>query len=243
MLLLGKKKLILHFKFYKMAQDKDEVLVDVQEAYSKTEHYIEENKKSLAVILGGIVLIIAGYFAWGKLYVGPKEQDAQRAMFMAEKYFEQDSLKKAINGDGNNDGFKYIVEEYGVTKSANLAHYYLGICYLKTGKFEDAIKELNDFDTDDIILEPVATAAIGDAHMELGKTEEAITYYLKAAKVQENKFTTPIYLMKAGLAYEELNNYANAIKIYEQIKSEYPESNEGREIEKYLVKAHQVAGI
>ena len=152
-------------------------------------------------------------------------------------------MKKAINGDGNNDGFKYIVEEYGVTKSANLAHYYLGICYLKTGKFEDAIKELNDFDTDDIILEPVATAAIGDANMELGKTEEAITYYLKAAKVQENKFTTPIYLMKAGLAYEELNNYANAIKIYEQIKSEYPESNEGREIEKYLVKAHQVAGI
>ena len=109
--------------------------------------------------------------------------------------------------------------------------------------FEDAIKELNDFDTDDIILEPVATAAIGDANMELGKTEEAITFYLKAAKVQENKFTTPIYLMKAGLAYEELNNYANAIKIYEQIKSEYPESNEGREIEKYLVKAHQVAGI
>ena len=119
----------------------------------------------------------------------------------------------------------------------------MGICYLKTGKFEDAIKELNDFDTDDIILEPVATAAIGDANMELGKTEEAITYYLKAAKVQENKFTTPIYLMKAGLAYEELNNYANAIKIYEQIKSEYPESNQGREIEKYLVKAHQVAGI
>src|SRR5437762_9593323 len=115
-----------------MAQQKDEVLVDVQEVYGKAEHYIEQNQKSLSVIVGAIVLLIGGYFAWTKLYVAPMEIDAQKDMFVAEQYFEKDSIKKAINGDGNYFGFKYIVDEYGVTKAGNLARYYLGICYLKS---------------------------------------------------------------------------------------------------------------
>lgn len=225
-----------------MAQEKDDVLVDVQEVYSKTEHYIEENKRSLAIIAGGILLIIAGYFAWDKLYIGPKEVEAQKEMFMAEKYFEQDSIKKAINGDGNYKGFKYIIDEYGFTKSENLAHYYLGICYLKSGEYQNAIDQLNEFDSDDQVVGPIAVGAIGDANMELGKTEDAISFYLKAAKLKENKFTTPIYLMKAGLAYEDSKNYTNAVKIYEQIKSDYAETTEGREIDKYLARAKALAG-
>jgi tetratricopeptide (TPR) repeat protein len=225
-----------------MAQEKDDVMVDVQEVYSKTERYIEENKRSLAIIGGGILLIIAGYFAWDKLYIGPKELDAQKEMFMAEKYFEQDSINKAINGDGNYKGFKYIIDEYGFTKSENLAHYYLGICYLKKGEYQNAIDQLNEFDTDDKIIGPISIGAIGDANMEMGKVEDAISYYLKAAKSSENKFTTPIYLMKAGLAYEGQKNYENALKIYEQIKSDYSESTEGREIEKYLSRAKAMAG-
>ncbi|MFN4812762.1 MAG: tetratricopeptide repeat protein [Bacteroidota bacterium] len=225
-----------------MAENK-EVLVDVQEVYSKTERYIEENRKSLGVILGAIVLVIGGYFAWDRLYVRPLEDEARSAMFMAQKYFEKDSLNKAINGDGNYKGFKYIIDEYGVTKSANLAHYYLGICYLNQGKFQDAINQLKEFDTDDEILGPVATGAIGDANLELGKKEEAVNFYLKAAKQNDNKFTTPYYLMKAAVAYEEQKDYKNAVKIYEQIKSNYNDSSEGRDIDRYLSRARMLAGV
>lgn len=225
-----------------MAENK-EVLVDVQEVYSKTERYIEENRRSLGVILGAIVLVIGGYFAWDRLYVRPLEDEARSAMFMAQKYFEKDSLNKAINGDGNYKGFKYIIDEYGVTKSANLAHYYLGICYLNQGKFQDAINQLKEFDTDDEILGPVATGAIGDANLELGKKEEAVNFYLKAAKQNDNKFTTPYYLMKAAVAYEEQKDYKNAVKIYEQIKSNYNDSSEGRDIDRYLSRARMLAGV
>ncbi len=225
-----------------MTKEKD-VLVDVQEVYSKTERYIEENKKSLAIILGAIVLVIGGYFAWDRLYVKPLEEEARSAMFMAEKYFEKDSLNKAINGDGNYKGFKYIIQEYGVTKSANLAYYYLGIAYLNQGKFQEAIDNLKEFDSDDEILGSVAIGAIGDAQMELGKKEEAVNFYLKAAKKNDNKFTTPYYLMKAAMAYEEQNDYKNAVKIYEQIKSSYAESTEGRDVERYLSRAKMLSGV
>jgi TolA-binding protein len=226
----------------KQIEEKDELLVDVQHAYSKTELYIEENKKSLAIIAAGIILVITGYFAWDKLYVAPQEEEAQSKMFVAQQYFENDSLDKAINGDGNNPGFKTIAEEYGVTKSANLAHYYLGICYLKKGKFEDAITELKQFDTDSEVLGPVATGAMGDATLELGKQEDAVALYLKASKMNENKFTTPLYLMKAGGVYEDLKNYENALKVYEQIKSDYLNSTEGREIEKYIARVNTLKG-
>jgi tetratricopeptide (TPR) repeat protein len=223
-------------------EQKEEMLVDMQQAYSKTEKYIEENKKSLTIILGGILLVIGGYFAWDRLYVQPQEEEAVASMFYAQQYFESDSLNKAIKGDGQHKGFVAIADEFSVTKSANLAHYYLGICYLRTGKFEDAITELKQFDTDNAILAPVATGAMGDANMELGKTEDAISFYLKAAKIGDNKFTTPIYLMKAAGAYEDAKNFENAIKIYEQIKTDFPNTNEGREIEKYISRALTLKG-
>ena len=224
------------------AEQKDEMLVDMQQAYSKTEKYIEENKKSLIIILGGILLVIGGYFAWDRLYVQPQENEALSAMFYAQQYFEADSLEKAIKGDGQHKGFLSIADEYSVTKSANLSHYYLGVCYLRTGKFADAIAQLEQFDTDNPVLGPVATGAMGDANMELGKTEEAISLYLKAAKIGDNKFTTPIYLMKAAGAYEDSKNFENALKIYEQVKSDFPNTQEGRDIQKYIARISALTG-
>jgi predicted negative regulator of RcsB-dependent stress response len=209
----------------------------VENSYSKVEMYIEENQKSLAIIVGVIVAIIAGYFAFKKLYLAPKEAEAAADMYQAEQYFAKDSLTKAIKGDGVNMGFESVIDEYSFTKSANLAHYYLGVAYLKQGKLEDAITQLKEFDSNDEILGPIATGAIGDANMELNKADEAIDFYLKAANKKKNKFTSPIYLMKAALAYEEKKEYPNALKIYETIKSDYAETNEGRNADKYIARA------
>jgi tetratricopeptide (TPR) repeat protein len=224
-----------------MAEQKEELMLDVQEAYSKTEKYIEENKKSLGIIIGSIALVIVGYFAWDNLYLKPKEQKAMAAMFKAQQFFDNDSLDKAINGvkgDETNLGFKRIAEEFGMTESANLAHYYLGISYLKKGSFNEAIQELEKFDSDDQMLEPVAIGAMGDANLELNKTGDAISLYLKAAKLANNKFLSPIYLMKAAGVYEDEKNYENALKIYQQIKTDYNNSTEGRDIEKYISRAN-----
>lgn len=221
----------------KHEEENSDVIVDVQEVYSKTEHFIENNKKNLSIIVGGILVVIGLYLAYTKMYIAPMEIEAQSSMFMAEKYFEQDSLEKAINGDGLNYGFIDIIDEYSGTKSANLAHYYLGISYLKTGDFEGAIDELKSFSSDDIMVSAVALGAIGDAYMELGDVDNAISYYEKAAKHNANELTTPMYLFKAGIAYEENGDYAAAYDKYSVIKKEYLESSEGRTIEKYLARA------
>jgi tetratricopeptide (TPR) repeat protein len=221
----------------KQVKEKDEQLIDVEETLSSWEKKIEENKKSYGVILGAIVLVVGLYFAWAKLYVAPQESEAQSQMFYAERYFAIDSLDKAMFGDGNYLGFNDIIEEYGVTSAANLSHYYMGIGYLKKGEYQNAIEHLDKFSSADQIVASIALGAIGDAHTELGNLDEAADYYLRAARKNKNKFSTPIYLLRAGIIYEDLARFGDAIKVYEKIRDEFPETNEGRDIEKYLARA------
>ena len=224
-----------------MAKNKDETIVDVVEVVSKTERYIDENQKSLTIIISAIVILIAMYFIYTKWYIAEEELNAQREMYMAEIWFERDSLDLAIYGDMQWPGFEEIVDEYSITPSGNLANYYLGICYLRKGMFEDAIESLSAFDSDDLMVSSVATGAIGDAYMELGEVKTAASFYMDAANDKENDFTSPIYLMKAAAAYEELENYKKALGIYGNIKKNYADTKEGLEVEKYLERAKSIA--
>jgi tetratricopeptide (TPR) repeat protein len=218
-------------------KEQEEVIVDVEEVYSKTEKYIEENKNSLSIIIGAVLVVVAGYFGYKYMYVEPLEQEAQEQIWKAEQYFEQDSFRLALNGDGNYFGFLQIADNYSVTKTGNLANYYAGICYLRLGDYNNAIEYLKNFDSDDALVAPIASGAIGDAYMELGNTQEAIDFYLKAANQSKNNFTSPVYYMKAALAYETLKDYKNSADIYEILIKEFTDTKEGRMAVKYLARA------
>jgi tetratricopeptide (TPR) repeat protein len=209
---------------------------NVGEAFSKAEHFIEKNQKLLTIIVLSIVIVVGGFFAYKKLYLAPLEKEAQAQMFVAEQYFEKDSFNIALNGDGNNFGFLKIIDEYGLTNAGNLAQYYAGICYLQTGKFQKAIDNLEKFSADDKLVSPIAIGAMGDAYVELGNKEKALSLYLKAAK-KDNEFTSPIYYQKAGNIAEQAGNYKEALDAYNVIKEKYPQSYEGRQIVKYITRA------
>jgi tetratricopeptide (TPR) repeat protein len=206
----------------------------VENALSRTEQYIEENQKSLTIIILAIVVVVGGYLGYKKFYLEPSNREALTDMYIAEQYFEQDSFQLALNGDGQNFGFLEIIDEYGVTKSANLAHYYAGICYLRTGSYEEAIDHLEKFDAEDIMIASVALGAIGDCYLELDNKEKAASFYLKAGARKKNSFTSPIYLKKAGMILEDLKQYDKALKAYQTIEKEYPDTDEGKQIEKYI---------
>lgn len=225
-----------------MAKKKTNVQPDTMESVenvlSRTEQYIEDNQKSLTIIIAAIVVIVGGYLAFNRFYIDPMEKEAQAQMFVAEQYFEKDSFNLALNGDGVELGLLDIIDEYGMTKSANLAHYYAGISYLHLGDFEGAIEYLKGFESDDQIIYPIALGAMGDAYSELEDYETALSYYMKAANKNVNEFTSPIYLMKAAQVHEHLSNYGDAIAIYERIRKDHPKSNEARHIDKYITRAN-----
>ncbi|MFC2152759.1 tol-pal system YbgF family protein, partial [Bacteroidota bacterium] len=131
-------------------------------------------------------------------------------------------------------GFLDIVEEYSITKSANLAYYYSGISFLRLGQYEDAIEYLKQFESDDKMIAPVAYGAIGDAYMELEDMDDALIFYNKAVNVSENSFTTPIYLMKVAFVYKQMSNYNKALEAYKRIEKDFPNTSEGRQVSKYI---------
>lgn len=219
-------------------QDKTEGgIVKVEEALSKTEQFIETNQKLLTIVIGAIIVVVLVFFGFKRFYLEPKEKVAQEQMFMAERYFEMDSLQLALNGDGMYPGFLDIIDDYGMTKGANLSKYYTGMCYLKLGNYEEAIDYLKSFKGKDQILGPMAKGAIGDAYLELNQVSKAADYYAEAADMTDNEFTTPLFLMKAGWTYEIQKDYKKALAVYERIKFNYSTSNEARDIDKYIARA------
>jgi len=213
--------------------------IDLTESIDKAEHYIKDNKKSLTIIFGAIIGVVAIYFGYQYFIVKPQEEDARKEMYVAERYFGLDSTKLAIKGDGSFPGFETITESYGSSKSGNLAQYYLGISLLKQGQFEGAIEALAAYDAEDDISGALALGGIAAAHLELGHNDEAITFYKKAAKYDANNFTCPLYLMKAAFVYELNKDFNAALELYNQIKKDYPNSTEAREIDKYIARAEK----
>ena len=212
----------------------DENLEVIQNTLGRTEQFIEENQKSVSIIIGAIIFIVVGYFAFQKFYVSPLEEEAQQQVFMAQTYFAQDSFQLALDGDGFNEGFLSIADDYGMTNTGSLANYYAGISYLHMGQFDEAIDYLKKFDAGDEMVTTMAIGAIGDAYVAKDDVDEAISYYKKASERMTNEFITPIFLMKLGLAYENLGKKEEALATYETIKTEYVKSTEARKIEKYI---------
>lgn len=214
----------------------DENLQAIQNSLGKTEQFIEENQKSVLIIVAAIIFIIVGYFAYQKFYVAPLELEAQNQVFMAQNYFAQDSFQLALDGDGFNEGFISIADNYSMTNTGNLANYYIGISYLKLGQFDEAIDYLKSFDANDEMISTMAVGAIGDAYVQKNDVKEAISYFKKASERKTNTFTTPVFLMKLGLAYESLGDKENALVAYEKIQKEFSKSTEARKVEKYIAR-------
>ncbi len=204
----------------------------IQEKLIDVETWLETNPITAIGIVTAILLVVGGFFGY-RYYMNGQDDVAQKEMFQAVHYFEADSLNLALNGDGNNLGFLQVIEDYRRTDAGNLANYYTGFIYLKQGKFPLAIFHLEDFKSNDLLVQARSFSLMGDAYMEQKDFENAASYYSKAASYKPNKEFTPGYLMKAALAYEKLNQNEKAIEAYKAIIEKYWESSDFQSAKKY----------
>lgn len=223
----------------KIQHTKSEDLLENPEALAggivRTEEFVEKHKVAVFTSIGIIALIISGLFVY-RYYLDTQNEIAQNEMFQAVYYFEQDSLDLALRGDGNHYGFLDIIEEYGSTKAGNLANYYAGAIYMGKENFSSAVPFLEDFSSDDLMIQARAYGMLGDANMAEGDFASAATYFTKAAGNKPNEFFTPVYLMKAGLAYELLEEYTKASEQYSIVINKYRKSGEYDKARKYKAK-------
>ena len=202
------------------------------------EGFFQKNLKKIVICCGIVVaLVIAGILC--HMWMKQRAEKAAEALFPCEQYFQQGNYEKALNGDGQEcAGFLAVADQYGCTKSGNLAKLYAGLSYAQLGKFEDAQKYLDDFSSKgDEMVSPAALGALGNVKAELGQNEEAAETLLKAAKKADNNVLSPLYLIQAGEIYESLGQKDKALELYEQVKDNYRGSMLAGEIDKYIERA------
>jgi tetratricopeptide (TPR) repeat protein len=215
------------------------VFSKLDETASRTEDWVSKNQKIIIGLVAGIAVATIGYLAYQKFIENPKQDEAANEMFVAQQNFQKatdgvasDSLYKlALNGSEGKFGFVQIADQYSGTDAGNLANYYAGMAYLNTGKFDDAIKYLGEFKSEDLILSALAKGAIGDAYSQKNQQKEALEYYVKAAESNKNDFTTPRFLLKAGKTALALGQKEDALKYFTDIKENFDATPEAASVD------------
>ena len=213
-----------------------EVFETLDSTAGRTETIVAKYQNYILIVVGSVVLVSLSYLGYNKLVIEPKDNEAISELNQAQYYFEialnssnSDSLyKRALNGGEGRYGFLDIIENYSGTSASKLATYSAGMSYLNMKDYENAIKYLDQFNSDDIMLSALSKGAIGDAFAQLGQNQDAYDYYVKAFSASNNSYSTPKYLYKAAMLGAELGKNSSAIKYFKRIKKEFPEVSEAQ---------------
>ena len=212
-----------------------EQVLNVEEAVSRSEAFINKNKKAVSAIVAGIVVLVAAGVLVSTYVIKPREQKASEALFVGEKYFQNGDYETALNGDQYEyAGFEAVANDYKCTKAGKLAKAYAGISLAKLGRYEEAIPMLKAFKGNDAMVAPSVLAALGNCYAQVGQEAQAASALVKAARQADNNLLSPAYLIQAGQIYEKMGKKADALKVYNEVKSKYYGSMQASDIDKYI---------
>lgn len=207
-----------------------------EEIIDRAKDFWAKYGKITTIIALAVIVLGGGYLVYKYMVVQPKEQKAEEAIWHAQDYFAQDSLDKALKGDGQSAGFEKIASQYKGSEAGELANYYVGVIALKQGDNNKAIKYLKAFSTNAHQIQARAYKLLGDAYANAGKNADALSSYRKAAhEFEKDKINSSDYLMMAAyFADKVMNDKKQAEELYKEIRQKYPNTQAGDEADKYL---------
>ncbi len=207
---------------------------------SKTETFVNQYQNYIIGTILSILVMFSVYFAYDKFIIQPKTTESNLEIFTAQKYFDlamkaeenKDSLfSLALNGAEGKFGFLDIIENYSGTDASNLSYYSAGMSYYNMKRYDLAIEMLENFSSDDEILQSLSLATIGDAFIQLNQFEDGLNYYESALSYTQNSFIRPVILLKAGDLAKQLDKLNRSAKYFQEIKEDFPKSNEANLID------------
>lgn len=209
--------------------NQDNTVQEVDAAISRSEQFVEKNRNNIMYVLLGIVVLVAAVWGWNKLSANSNEK-AQDMIWESELLFGEGQYEQAL------EGFEAVIDEYGSTKAGNMAKAYAGLCQKNLGHYDEAIQWLNDFSGSDEVVTPAVLAALGDCYVDKEPADNVrgAELFEKAAKAANNAQFTPLFLKKAGLAYEAAGDKKKAVAMYQAIKESWAETPLAQNIDKYI---------
>ena len=119
---------------------------------TKITHFFNQYQKIIYGTLIGLLAIILVIILGDRLYLQPKMEKGTTMMFKPVEYYtmalqSRDTLlfQKALEGDEEYEGFETIIEQCKMTRIANTARYFAGLCHLNIGQQEEALDYFKNF--------------------------------------------------------------------------------------------------
>lgn len=209
--------------------------------YARAWNFVDKNRTLVWGVVGALVLLVAlliGYV----FYQQAQEAEAQEALAVPIRLYEQESYRQALDGPDGQMGFLAIADEYGGTDAGNLARFYAADALYNLGEYDQALEYFQAFDKDNTYLGASALAGEAAIYENQEDFARAGQLYEQAAAQFKSELSSPRYLLSAGRAYEEAGDYAAAQAAYETLKEDYPTAPAAQNVDAYLARVAALEG-
>ncbi len=200
---------------------------------------VASHQKLLWIVVSAALVVGLAIFGWNT-YSQRQTAKASAALDDAMKIFQArirapgesaepgeityvDEKNKASDAERK---FLQVASQYGRTRPGQVARYYAALCEILLKNFGDAEKNLKQLDTGtDANLSGLAQFQLAGVYDQDGKTSQAIDLYKQLEEKPSVFVPKPMVLLTLADHYRKTDP-AQAAKLYNQVKLEFPDAAE-----------------
>ena len=214
-------------------------LEDLKQKFSENKSF-----RISTIAAGTLVVLVLGFLSYRQWMWKPDNEKSKETYFVALNAIANEGKNNAVDtskAGAKTDPIKKLqrsVKKYDGKIGGEVSKYILATQYMRKGKYKEALVLLENVNVDDTYVSIEVIGLQGDCQSELKNYEKAYALYQEAAGTNENDFTSPLYLFKAGLIAEKLKKTDEAKGLYEKIATIYPKSFYAKEknLEAYIAR-------
>jgi tetratricopeptide (TPR) repeat protein len=203
--------------------------------YVKLTSFYNANKRSISIAVTALVLAV---FA-AVIYVKNRSENNEKAITALGAIFETydaGQFQTAVDGipEKNIQGLKSIVDNYGGSATGDLARFYLAGAYSQLGRYDEALKEFEEYSPSGELLSVARLSGIGSCYEAKGMFREAAASFEKAGTQYPKDVSAAENLNDAARDYGLVGEKEKAIELYKRIKKNYPTTAFARDADRFI---------
>lgn len=207
-------------------QEKQNAVENVNEHLTLASEKVAANRKIIYWGIGAVCVVAAFVLSYLFIYRNPRlnnswEDFNKVQLQQAKGELTGDSLVAVAYGK--------VASKYGSTPAANAARLASAEAYYNVKNYAAALRQLEDCDFNDPLLDTQATVLKADCYVNTKKYDQALSAYADAIKKADgNPEIVPMVLVKEANVYDAQKKYDKALECYEMIRNSYPKFQLGQ---------------
>jgi len=203
--------------------------------YVKLTSFYEENKRAISIAVTAVVIAVFAVV----IYVKNRADNNEKAITALGSIFETydaGRFQTAVDGipEKNIMGLKAIVDNYGNSEAGDLARFYLAGAYAHLGKYDEALKDYEDFSPTGELLAVARLSGIGSCQESRGMFREAAVSFEKAGTQYPKDVSAAENLTNAARDFGQAGDKDKAIDLYRRVKKNYPNTAFARDADRFI---------